>query len=58
MGLLEYFLKDLVQTSRRKPVFLEKEKWQLSISERLASIHIVSPVALQVPLVEEPCTGT
>ena len=55
--VLECFLNDLVQTSKIKLVFLEAEKRQLSASERLASIHIISPVALQVPLEEESCIG-
>ena len=52
--VLECFLKDLVQTSKTKLVFLETGRWQLSASERLASVHIISPVALQGPLEEEP----
>lgn len=55
--LLEQILRNLVQTSRLKPVFLEKEKWKLRTSKNLAFTYIVSSVVLQVPLVGEPCLG-
>ena len=49
--------KGLGPNFQNKACIFRDREMATESSERLASIHIISPVALQVPLEEEPCIG-